>query len=126
MSMINAFNLDRSLATKHESLIGRAMQRQAKEEGHLQAAPKLIVTNVGKRSDGTRSLGDMAFKHLQSISPTRSILTEITAAVAGSDLPTSRYSVKYALQSLINRGLIQHGFYRRNLVEYWFEVEDEL
>ena len=81
--MINAFNLDRSLATKHESLIGRAMQRQAKSEGHFKG-------------------------------------------VSGSELPTSRYSVKYALQGLINRGLIQHGFYRRNLIEYWFEVEEDL
>jgi len=124
--MINAFNLDRALATKHESLIGRAMQRAAKSEGHLQVVPKLIVTNVGKRSDGTRSLGDMAFQHLQSISPRRIILTDVTKAIAGSDLPTTRYSVKYALQSLINRGLIQHAFLRRNLVEYWFEVEEDL
>ena len=124
--MVNAFNLDRSLATKHEGLIGRAMQRQAKSEGHLQGAPKKAMTNMGARADGTRSLGEMALAHLQSISPTRMILTDITKAVSGSELPTSRYSVKYALQGLINRGLIQHGFYRRNLIEYWFEVEEDL
>ena len=124
--MINAFNLNRTLATKHESLIGRAMQRQAKAEGNFKAAPKAAVTSMGARSDGTRSLGELSLAYLQSISPTRMILTDITRAVSGSELPTSRYSVKYALQGLINRGLVQHKFYRRNLIEYWFEVEETL
>jgi len=124
--MISAFNLDRALATKHESLIGRAMQRQAKAEGHFKGAPKKAQTSMGARADGTRSLGEMALAHLQSVAPARMILTDITKAISGSDLPTSRYSVKYALQGLINRGLIQHRFYRRNLIEYWFEQEDDL
>jgi hypothetical protein len=124
--VINAFNLDRALATKHESLIGRAMQRQAKAEGHFKGAPKKAQTSMGARADGTRSLGEMALAHLQSVAPARMILTDITKAISGSDLPTSRYSVKYALQGLINRGLIQHRFYRRNLIEYWFEQEDDL
>jgi hypothetical protein len=124
--MISAFNLDRALATKHESLIGRAMQRQAKAEGHFKGAPKKAQTSMGARADGTRSLGEMALAHLQSIAPARMILTDITKAISGSDLPTSRYSVKYALQGLINRGLIQHRFYRRNLIEYWFEQEEDL
>ena len=124
--MINAFNLDRALATKHESLIGRAMQRQAKAEGHFKGAPKKAQTSMGARADGTRSLGEMALAHLQSVAPARMILTDITKAISGSELPTSRYSVKYALQGLINRGLIQHRFYRRNLIEYWFEQEDDL
>ena len=124
--MISAFNLDRALATKHESLIGRAMQRQAKAEGHFKGAPKKAQTSMGARADGTRSLGEMALAHLQSVAPARMILTDITKAISGSDLPTSRYSVKYALQGLINRGLIQHRFYRRNLIEYWFEQEEDL
>lgn len=124
--MINAFSTDRTLATKHESLIGRAMQRQAKAEGHFKGAPKKAITIVGARADGTRSLGELALAHLKSISPARMTLTEITAAVSGSELPTSRYSVKYALQGLVNRGAIENGFYRRNLVEYWFEPEDKL
>jgi len=124
--VINAFNLDRALATKHESLIGRAMQRQAKAEGHFKGAPKKAQTSMGARADGTRSLGEMALAHLQSVAPARMILTDITKAISGSDLPTSRYSVKYALQGLINRGLIQHRFYRRNLIEYWFEQEEDL
>jgi len=124
--VINAFNLDRALATKHESLIGRAMQRQAKAEGHFKGAPKKAQTSMGARADGTRSLGEMALAHLQSVAPARMILTDITKAISGSELPTSRYSVKYALQGLINRGLIQHRFYRRNLIEYWFEQEDDL
>ena len=124
--MISAFNLDRALATKHESLIGRAMQRQAKAEGHFKGAPKKAQTSMGARADGTRSLGEMALAHLQSVAPARMILTDITKAISGSELPTSRYSVKYALQGLINRGLIQHRFYRRNLIEYWFEQEEDL
>jgi len=102
------------------------MQRQAKAEGHFKGAPKKAQTSMGARADGTRSLGEMALAHLQSVAPARMILTDITKAISGSDLPTSRYSVKYALQGLINRGLIQHRFYRRNLIEYWFEQEEDL
>ena len=95
--MINAFKLERGLATKYEAQIGEAMSKAAKSERH---ARRLTHTPYTGRSTAERhrAADEISAKVLEAIKKSGEPVTRAEILTAVSD--ESESSVRYAVEKL--------------------------
>jgi len=95
--MINAFKLERGLATKYEAQIGEAMSKVAKSERH---ARRLTHTPYAGRSTAERhrAADEISAKVLEAIKKSGGGVTRAQILEAVSD--ESESSVRYAVEKL--------------------------
>ena len=95
--MINAFTLERGLATKYEAQIGEAMSKAAKSERH---ARRLTHTPYTGRSTAERhrAADEISAKVLEAIKKSGGGVTRAQILEAVSD--ESESSVRYAVEKL--------------------------
>jgi len=95
--MINAFRLERGLATKYEAQIGEAMSKAAKSERHARRQKQ--TTYIGRSTaERHRAADEVSEKVLAYIASTSGPLTRVEILTAISD--ESGSSVRYAVEKL--------------------------